>query len=42
MSWIDLLCIGGGLAVFAGIFTAGFFGERARIQELDGALGGAL
>lgn len=42
MSLVDFLCIGGGLAVFAGIFAAGYFGERARIDELDGSIGGAL
>ena len=39
----ELMSIFGGLALVAGIFGAGFFGEQARIEELELAIaGGAL
>lgn len=40
---VEFLAIAGGLGLLAAIFGAGFFGERARIQELELApIGGAL
>lgn len=43
MTLIDYLSLAGGLAVFAGVPIASFFGERARILECDaGELSGGV
>lgn len=43
MTLFDFLSIAGGLGSFGAVFLAGFFGEGARINELELAeIGGAL